>query len=96
MSVDINILDQRQFKALTGLSKLEFEDLLIPFSETYQEIKQKRYDDYKEFFKRKQGNGSKGKLKTIQDKLFFILYYLKVYPTFDVFGFIFNMKGKNT
>ena len=95
MSIDFTVLDERQFKALTGLSKSEFNDLAIPFSEAYQEIKQKEYEDYKPYYKRKPGNGSKGKLEAIPDKLFFILYYLKVYPTYDVLGFTFNMKGKN-
>jgi len=95
MSINIEKLDTRQFSALIGLSKSEFKDLHTVFSETYQEIKEQRYEEYKEFLKRKPGNGAVGKLKTMQDKLFFILYYLKVYPTFDVLGFTFGMKGKN-
>ena len=31
------------------------------------------------------------KLKTMELKLFFILYYLKVYPTYDVLGFQFGL-----
>jgi hypothetical protein len=95
MSINIENLNERELKALTGLSKLEFKDFAVSFNETYHEIKQKRYEDNKDFFKRKPGNGAIGKLETTNDKLFFILYYLKVYPTFDVLGFTFNMKGKN-
>jgi hypothetical protein len=35
---------------------------------------------------RKPGGGQKGKLPTVYDNLIFLLYYLKVYPTFDVLG----------
>ena len=37
--------------------------------------------------KRKPGGGQKGHLKTTEEKLFFILFYLKTYPTFDVLAF---------
>ena len=37
------------------------------------------------------GGGSKGKLTTIEEKLFFILVYVKTYPTFDFLGFVFSM-----
>ncbi len=93
--INIEKIDERQFKSLTGLSKSEFNELSIVFSKTLEETKQKRYEDYIEFFKRKPGNWAKGKLETGDNKLFFILFYLKVYPTYDVLGFTFNMSGKN-
>jgi len=37
---------------------------------------------------RKTGGGQKGKLPTSESKLFFVLFYLKTYPTFDVLGFL--------
>jgi len=40
---------------------------------------------------RQPGGGSKGKLPTIADKLTFVLYYYKTYPTFDVLGAQFHM-----
>ncbi len=95
MSINIEKQGERQFKSLTGLSKSEFKELSDVFSETVKETKQKRYNDYIEFFKRKPGNGAIGKLETGDDKLFFLLFYLKVYPTYDVMGFVFNMTGKN-
>ena len=36
------------------------------------------------------GAGNKGVLDTAEKKLFFTLFYLKVYPTFRVLGFLFN------
>jgi hypothetical protein len=41
--------------------------------------------------RRKPGGGSKGKLPTMADKLQFVLYYYKTYPTFDVLGQQFEM-----
>ena len=40
---------------------------------------------------RKPGGGAKGKLPTLSDKLLFVLYYYKTYPTFDVLGTQFEM-----
>jgi len=40
---------------------------------------------------RRRGGGKKGRLVTIADKLFFVLYYFKVYPTFDVLATFFHM-----
>jgi DDE superfamily endonuclease len=41
--------------------------------------------------RRKPGGGSKGKLPTMAEKLEFLLYYYKTYPTFDVLGTHFAM-----
>jgi hypothetical protein len=40
---------------------------------------------------RQPGGGSKGKPPTLADKLLFVLYYSKPYPTFDVLGTQFDM-----
>jgi hypothetical protein len=40
---------------------------------------------------RKPGGGAKGKLATLSDKLLFVLYYYKTYPTFDVLGAQFDL-----
>lgn len=69
-------------KALIGMSLEEFQELLISF--TYELA---QYSANKEGRKRKVGGGQKGHLKTSADKLFFILLYLKTYPTFDVLAF---------
>jgi len=37
------------------------------------------------------GGGKKGVLKTLEDKLVFILLYLNAYPTYDVLSAIFNL-----
>ena len=87
------IRDDRQMKALTGVSQAQFDFLLLVFSHVYQETQQQRYEDGVKAGKRsrKSGAGIKGKLPTMADKLLFVLYYYKTYPTFDVLGAQFDM-----
>jgi hypothetical protein len=74
--------DRRAVKALTGLTYQEFSDLIPVFEKALSEIRKQRPNR-----KRKVGGGKKGKLPTAGSKLFFILFYLKTYPTFDVLAF---------
>lgn len=76
----------RQLKALTGVSQEEFNDLLPVFDACLKEYAHQNSNA----IKRKFGGGPKGRLGSGQSKLFFILLYAKVYPTFDVLGFIFD------
>src|SRR5438093_12778238 len=87
------IRDDRQMKALTGLSQAQFDHLLRCFSDIYEATQQKTYEEEVESGtrRRKPGGGSKGKLPTMADKLQFVLYYYKTYPTFDVLGTQFDM-----
>ena len=78
--------DERQFKALTGISREIFTKLLVAFTLCYQQYQDEQYEQNKSKRKRKAGGGRKGHLDTLEKKLFFILRYLKSYPTFDVFG----------
>jgi Helix-turn-helix of DDE superfamily endonuclease len=89
----LQIRDNRQRKALTGLSQAPFDHLLPFFSDIYEATKQKTYEEGVESGTRtrKPGGGSKGKLPTMADKLQFVLYYYKTYPTFDVLGTHFDM-----
>jgi Helix-turn-helix of DDE superfamily endonuclease len=79
------IRDDRQMKALTGLSQAQFDSLLPVFSAVYQAALQHTYEKgvASGTRRRKPGGGSKGKLTTMADKLQFVLYYYKTYPTFD-------------
>jgi len=70
-------------KALTGLTRREFANLVIDFSWNYREYEAKRRPDRV----RKLGGGRTPYLATTSDKLFYVLYYLKVYPTFDLASF---------
>ena len=74
----------RQLKALTGVSKTEFADLLVVFTPVVKQILRAQ----SMASTRKFGGGPKGKLASFEAKLFFILLYTKVYPTFDVLGFM--------
>jgi len=80
-------------KALTGLSQAQFDHLLLVFSDIYQATQQQTYEQGVEFGtrRRKPGGGSKGKLPTMADKLQFVLYYYKTYPTFDGLATQFEM-----
>lgn len=78
--------DERQFSALTGVSRQEFRELLPIFSESYDELLWEAYEQNKATRQRQPGGGQKGVLKRMDQKLFFILYYWKVYPTYDVLG----------
>ncbi len=75
--------DPRAIKALTGLSYQEFSDLIPVFERSLTQIRKKQSQR-----QRNPGGGQKGHLPTIEAKLFFILFYFKTYPTFDILGFL--------
>jgi hypothetical protein len=87
------IRDDRQMKALTGLSQAQFDHLLPVFSDIYQATQQHTYATgvASGTRRRKPGGGSKGKLPTMAEKLQFVLYYYKTYPTFDGLAMQFGM-----
>jgi len=89
----LEIRDDRQMRALTGLTQAQFAQLLPTFREVYQA---KRQADYEQAVQegqrqRRPGGGRKSKLPTMADKLLFVLYYYKNYPTFDVLGTQFKL-----
>lgn len=87
------VRDDRQLRALTGLSFAEFERLLPVFSAVYEAERQRHYEQAVQAGKRrrKPGGGRKSKLPTMADKLVFVLYYYKIYPTFDQLGTQFDL-----
>jgi hypothetical protein len=89
----LQIRDDRQRKALTGLSQDQLNYLLPVFSDIYQATQQKTYEEglTSGTRVRKPGGGCKGKLPTMAEKLLFVLYYYKPFPTFDVLGTQFDM-----
>src|SRR5215831_12558297 len=84
----LQIRDERQMKALTGLSQAQFDSLLPVFSDLYRATQQQTYEEGLQSGtrRRRPGGGSKGKLPTMVEKLQFVLYYYKTYPPFDVLG----------
>lgn len=86
---------ERQLKSLTGLSKEKFEKLLKVFAESLQEMADESYRKNRAKRNRRPGGGRTGQLASAENKLFFILFYLKNYPTFDVLGFMFDLNPSN-
>ena len=82
--------NERLLKSLTGLGIKEFKDLAELFSLELQ-ILRKSYPR-----QRVVGGGRKGALATVEDKLFYILFYFKVYPTFDMASFVFDVNRSKT
>jgi hypothetical protein len=81
----------RLLRALTGLNLQAFEVLLAAFTLIYEEqqaLKPRRQRDI--------GGGRKAKLLSPQEKLFFILFYFKCYPTFDLAGILFDLDRSQT
>ncbi len=93
MSVKFSSRDSRLMKAVTGVSEEQFVELEKAFGAVYEEKKQKAYEAAvkRGERKRKRGGGRKGALPEIGDKLLFVLFYLKVYPTFDVLSAFFGL-----
>jgi len=85
--------NQRLMSALTGVTPQEFDNLIPAFSQAWLEEKRKQHrKDSKE---RKIGGGRKGFLKTIEEKLFYILLYHKCYPTYDLASLVFDCNRSN-
>lgn len=72
-------------KAMTGLSIFEFDQLVSDFERELYLHQLSRPNRL-----RKPGGGIKGHLPDARAKLFFILFYIKTYPTFDVLGCLFG------
>ena len=86
-----NLTDERIIASLIGISKSKFASLTHAFTNSYHDMQEERLQ--KGEIKRVQAGGQKGHLDTFDKKLFFILFYLKTYPTFDVLGFQFGFSG---
>jgi hypothetical protein len=80
------VRDDRTFKALTGLTKDQFKQLTPLFETVYRELHSCRSTITS-------GPPFAGHLKTFEHRLFFVLYYLKNYPTYDVLGYLFGFSG---
>lgn len=84
MNIKKAFKNERLIKALTGMRKEEFEYLASMFEEIlFIESKNKKR-------KREIGAGRHGVFRNAKEKLFFILLYIKIYPTYDVASFIFQ------
>ena len=95
--ININkaLKNNRVLKSLTGLSIEKFKELIPYFETILKEDNGKRIQNDKNR-QRKEGGGSKPTLENSEAKLFYILFYVKVYPTFDLAGFIFDVNRSQT
>lgn len=80
--------NERVLRALTGLNRKGFEQICEVFEEVYQADLAKDTKPRR----RVRGGGRKARLQRTSDKVFFILFYFKCYPTFDVLGFLFELE----
>ena len=76
----------RVTKAVLGVTVDEFNELLPTFSKCLKEHRVELKPDRK----RAVGGGQKGDLPTDEDKLLYILMYLKLYPTYDAMAVLTN------
>jgi hypothetical protein len=83
--------DRRQFLALTGLTLPEFQRLLSAFPGAYQRLYPASQTTEGQPRQRAAGGGCKGLLRWPEDKLLFILVYLKTYPLQAVMGELFGL-----
>lgn len=73
---------ERVMRAITGVSIRQFNELCILFQEAFS------HKSLQKPRKRSIGGGRKNTLLTSEEKVFFLLFYLKVYPTHDVVSLI--------
>jgi len=93
INIERALRNNRLMLALTGVTPQEFANLIPAFSQAWLEEKRKQHS--KNAKERDFGGGRIGFLKTIPEKLFFILLYYKCYPTYDLTSLIFNCNRSN-
>ena len=81
----------RLIKATIGISRSKFDRLAAAFAAAYDTVQLERLQRGE--IKQVPSGGPKGHLDTFEKKLFFLLFYLKTYPTFDVLGFHFGLSS---
>src|SRR4051812_10443700 len=83
------IRNERQWKAMTGLSQAEFTMLATAFGAAYEKVNGVTLQ---------QGTANLGKevvLSSYEDCLYFTLFELKTAQSFDCLGVLFNMDGSS-
>src|SRR5947208_15784173 len=83
--------NRQQFLALTGLTLSEFQRLLTAFPQAYQQLYPASRTAEGQPRQRSVGGGCKGRLEQPEDKLLFLLVYLKAYPLQAVMGELFGL-----
>ncbi len=81
------------FPSVIGITHKQFESILPKFSSALRRAEHKKA--YEKERQREVGGGRKAKLSSDRQKLFFILFYYKVYPTFRFAQAIFEFDKSN-
>ena len=81
--------DDRLLRALTGLNLKALEALQSAFAQALAKTPVPRRNPAPR--ERSVGGGRKPRLATVEDKLLYILFYFKCYPTFDLAGLLFDL-----
>lgn len=71
-------------KAMTSLTRNEFEELLVAFAKTWGEVTDQANKNLSR-------GGRPPRLNSAADRLFFILFYLKTYPLQEVIAHLFDL-----
>lgn len=79
------------FRTFTGLTLEAFQQLLPAFEQAYLSWLEEQDLQRKTLRRREPGGGRQARLHSIADKLVFILFYFKIYPTQIVQGFFFGI-----
>ena len=87
LGVEYALTSDRTMKALTGLTRPEFRALVPAFGQALYDQALQR-DPPRQ---RRPGGGGPATLKTAEAKLFFLLIYVKCYPTFDVAAVLYGV-----
>lgn len=86
-----NLTIDRTVKAMIGMSRAQFDALVPLFTKARQAIQEEKLQ--KGEIKRLPAGGSQRVFDSDEKRLFFTLFYLKTYPTFDVLGFLFDLSA---
>jgi hypothetical protein len=76
---------------MTDLTHAEFDPVLAHFQSAWNQYVQHNYIDRDDRQRQYGGGKSESTLVNIEDKLLFILYYVKVYPLQEILAFEFDM-----
>lgn len=79
------------FRSFTGLTMPAFRQLLNAFERAEEQAWHQQQAQRDQPRQRRRGGGRKAALATVEDKLVFILFYFKFYPTQEVLGFLFGL-----
>ena len=86
----------KTFKCLSGFSPQEFLEILPAFIQEYESYFARQDDLRKKMRQRRRGGGRKSQMKTINDKLLFILLYFQLYPNQQILGSLFGIGQAQT